>query len=75
MNHADLSFTPSPDRRNVWQGLNFDVIFLDVDGTLVADRQQTFPFDDPHDYETYNVHTMGQSNPMLCRPDPTCWPQ
>ena len=45
------------------------LIFLDVDGTLVADRQQTFPFDDPHDYETYNVHTMGRSNPMLCRPD------
>ena len=47
------------------------LIFLDVDGTLVADRQQTFPFDDPHDYETYNVHTMGRSYPMLTRPDPT----
>jgi len=35
------------------------LIFLDVDGTLVADRQQTFLFDYTHDYETYNVHTMG----------------
>ena len=60
--------TPRPDERMAQPELR-PLIFFDVDGTLTADRQQMFPFDYSYDYETYTVHTMGRSYPMLCRPD------
>lgn len=53
-----LHAIPRPEERMAGPELR-PLIFLDVDGTLVADRQQTFLFDYTHDYETYNVHTMG----------------
>jgi len=45
------------------------LVFLDVDGTMTADRQNTFPFDYTDAYEPYTVHTMGRDYPVLCRRD------